>query len=294
VMILSAMIMQTFDAKDRIFLMTWISVKLTIFFRRKFDFITENKVDHLLNHTWIGGILLLLLAINHEDIDWIQIIHKGFLVVSIIYDMCFCLVSIEEKIKAVFLTFSLYLAISGSIGVLCWISTCVIATTQLLRWPSALKVYLRTPRTVCGPSYTILLMGACYKDSEVAMTSFVRLPTLLEIASVSSFFATIFFRPDNHSIYMLLSSLKQRRQTLVPDNNNNNTKNHKFIHAGLMVLSYMCMIAKFFTMEYDYPFRFLGVVFIAMSFLGLFCGTTFVLTLSNRLQNNVIFRDQNL
>jgi hypothetical protein len=31
-----------------------------------------------------------------------------------------------------------------------------------------------------------------------------------------------------------------------------------------------------------------------MSFLGLFCGTTFVLTLSNRLQNNVIFRDQNL
>lgn len=248
----------------------------------------ENKVCHLLYPMWIGGILLLL-GISNEDVDWIQIMHKGFLVVSVIYDMCFRLVSIEEKIKAVFLTFSLYLAILGSITVLCWISTCVIATIQLLRWPSALKVYLRTPRTICGPSYSILLIAACYKDSEVVMTSFIWLPTLLEIASVSSFVATMFFRPDNHSIYMLLLSLKQRRQTLVPDNdnNNNNTKNHKFIHAGLMVLSHMCMIIKFFTMEYNYPFRFVGIVSITMSSLGLFCGTTFVLTLSNRIQNNL-------
>jgi hypothetical protein len=291
-MIMYAMIMNSFDTEDKIVLMIWIGVKLTIFFRRKFDFM-ENKVCHLLNPMWIGGILILL-VINNEDIDWIQITHKGFLVVSVIYDMCFRLVSIEEKIKAVFLSFSLYLAISGSITVLCWISTCVIATIQLLRWPSALKVYLRSPRTICGPSYTILLMGACYKDSEVVMTSFVRLPTLLEIASVSSFVATIFFRPDNHSIYMLILSLKQRLQTLVPDNNNINTKNHKFIHAGLMVLSYMCMIVKFFTMEYDYPFRFLGYFSIMMSSFGLFCGTTFMLTLSNRIQNNVILRDQNL
>jgi hypothetical protein len=291
-MIMFAMTMKTFDTKDKIVLMIWIGVKLTIFFRRKFDFM-ENRVCHLLNPMWIGGILLLL-ALNNQDVDWIQITHKGFLVVSAIYDMCFRLVSIEEKIKAVFLSFSLYLAISESITVLCWISTCVIATIQLLRWPSALKDYLRTPRTICGPSYAILLMAACYKDSEVVMTSFVRLPTLLEIASVSSFVATIFFRPDNHSIYKLILSLKQRRQTLVPDNNNNNTKNHKFIHAGLMVLSNMCMIVKFFTMEYDYPFRFLGIVSITMSSLGLFCGTTFVLTLSDRIQNYIIFRDQNL
>ena len=293
---------------DKIVLMLWISMKLTVYFRRKFDWTKYSTLyQYLVNLLYIG-IFIIVTAYCQKDDNNIRLRNmcNGLLLASIIFEMRFCLVSTEEKLKSLYLTCSLYLANSeaGSIAVLTWTSTCVIATTQLLRWPPAMKVYLRTLRTICGPSYTILVIGACYKESLVGLAvigdctrynapasspSFlnIRLPTLLEIAAVTSFVASIFFRPDNHSTRLLLSSCSNQLRLLLRPRlllrhrerqailtMVENFKSDKLIHAGLMILSYLCMIAKFLSIDYDSPFRSLGILFIALSLLGLVCGTT--------------------
>lgn len=181
----------------------------------------------------------------------------------------------EEILKSTLLAGSIHFAISGSVVTLSWTATCVMATTQLLRWPSSLKMRLRSIRTVFGPSYAILIAGACIRetfaltDSEAFQLTYqFRSPSLLECAAASSILASVLFRPDNQEVLaMFFWSLPIKNWEGTPS-----PKQHKHIHALLMIVSYICMVVKFFLLDLGCRWRVVGALLIAGSCLGCVLG----------------------
>ena len=217
----------------------FISIRLTIFFRRTFD-VAGNKVFHIINCSWISIYFLLLPVVAYyKYTEWLQTVCEWLLLAFVIYSLYVHSLSKEKMGKSFFLFITLHVSISESISIaaLCWISTCVIATTRLLRWPSFVKLYLRKVRTILGPSYTILFIGACYKEHRYLSINnykhsvgaedtntrynvhyylfmkFVFTPSLLKVAFLSSFIASILYRIDNNSIWTVFVTpfSKQKR-----------------------------------------------------------------------------------
>lgn len=249
-----------------------------------------------------------------KDTEQIQTACEWLLLALVLYSLYIDFLSREEMVKSCILFISLYVSISESISIaaLCWISTCVIATSQLLRWPSSLKVYLRKVRTILGPSYAILIMGACYKEHHSLLFNnnytdafgaddtntkyyghhyplmiFILVPSLLKVAFISSFIASVFYRPDNNSIWMVFvtqlskqkKDLERKTQAKIIATNTTSPhhdimKRHRSIHAMMMMLSYFCMIIKFFHTEYNYNVHCVGILLIVSSLIGFIIGNT--------------------
>lgn len=321
----------------------WVGVRITIFFRRRFAFATPSTLFGWLLELWCPALFLLLCgthgdepkesSLETETSAWMPSLPPPLgtclLAGTVCADARLHLVSAPETTKAVVTAASLYCAKEGSIAFLTYASVCGVATTQFLRWPSSAKARLRGIRTICGPSYTILVAGAWWKEagertaavgsttSSSAWVAFHRGPTLLETAALCSLLASVFFRPDNDGARTLLRSRKKHLVGPVPRLQRQTTRAHavavrlsgeewclsggkatenagagatnaaaRAIHAGLMVLSYACMVARFWsTCEtcYGSELRAIGIASIGLSVAGLAFGTRLLERPSRRI-----------
>ena len=265
-------------------LLTWIGTRVTIYYRKNFDWM-DCYAEHL-----VELLVVLVCAQNRFQENYVATVLKdGILFAFTLVVMTCHLKSSEEVAKAILVAASLRLVLSeaGSVPVLTWTATCGMATTQLLRWPPAMKDYLRTLRTVCGPIYTILTVGACLKQNvwNGAPSSGVvfkcsgrlRSPTILDLAAVLSLIGSFLFRPDNASTWLLLSRCWNgtiKRWGGAAWSPSQDFARTKRMHASSMVVSFLCMVTKFLGINYDYSTRSIGITLIVLSSLGLACGTT--------------------
>jgi hypothetical protein len=252
-------------------LLVWVGSRLTVFYRKRFDLSRDARP--------VSDFATLSLMILISVLDRRRLNELGFLLIAL--EMRLRLSTAQEILKASSLSFSMYLAISGTVPVLTWTALCIMATTQLLRWPPALKHYLRNLRTVCGPSYAILVAGATFQETLLLSTAsdegsssyetlvrFLYYPSLLKVAAFCSSVASIMFRPDNDQIWLLVPYLTSLKECgWIP-----HERNHKLIHASLMLLSLLCMIVKFYKLGFEPPIRRLGEVLIGLSIVGLVFG----------------------
>ena len=203
----------------------WIGVKLTIFFTKKF-----NYVEHVYQRLAIDIPLVLVLTLKaiYRN-SWMELIAAPialFPFVSAIRDMRSMLGSKEEVVKSLVLSACLLapsMTEEGSSFLPCL--SVIFATSQFLRWPEKLKEFLREARIIFGPAYVLAVLGAWSKSVNDSSNIFPILP----LAAISSSAAAIFFRPDNTEVLKWM-------QVPVPT-----SLTRKFIHAGLMFLSFGCM-----------------------------------------------------
>lgn len=130
----------------------------------------------------------------------------------------------EELIKSIVLGFTVFLVFYLSVDSLAPLAV-VCAITQLLRWPTRLKNYLREPRIIFGPVYALLAIGAWIKSD---LTSY-----LLFVSEIAVFFASIFLRPDNNELLQFLVFLGLS----IPS-----AHKRKMAHGFLMFLSMICLM----------------------------------------------------
>jgi len=256
---------------DRLPLLFWIGARLTLFFRKKFNASDVWPTTDIVGLA-MAIVIFFLCTDGTFDLLWLT---YSFLEVS---HRLGSSGSSLEMVKSVLLACSLYLTIKGSVTLLCWIAVCVMATTQLLRWPMVLKISLRKLRTVCGPSYATFIIGAYYKEASVLTNTeeatpfptFYRPPSLLKCAALCSCFASMLFRPDNQQLWSLIPFSKELiDQGWIPAQNR-----HKAIHAGLMLFSYFCMVSKYCLLDLEPPFRLAGATLIILSLTSLIMGTS--------------------
>ena len=253
-------------------LLLWLGSRLTVFYRKRFNL--KKDAQPVTDITTLS-LMIMITFLNQRLLN-----ELGFLFIAC--ELRFRLSTTQEILKAFSLTFSVYLAISGTVTILSWIALCVMAMTQLLRWPPTLKHYLRNLRTVCGPSYAILVVGAMYQEETLRLsmamdegtTSYKTLiwflyhPSLLGIAAFCSSLASITFRPDNDQIWLLVPySTSLKEHGWIP-----HERNHKLIHASLMLISFLCMIIKFYKLELEPSMRRVGEILIGFSIVGLVLG----------------------
>lgn len=267
-------------------MLLWIGINVTIYYRRKFDW--TNCATPLLERLVELCSILTCVPNRVYEVDAAAAWKVGIVLAFVLVRTISRLKSREETAKSVAVagSFQLVASEAGSVPVLTWIATCGMAATQLLRWPPAVKDRLRTLRTICGPIYTILVVGACLKENpngapsmgfDSGGTTCLRSPTLLELAAVSSSIGSVLFRPDNASIWSLLSWVWNGAAKSLgaaawsPSQDFARTKG---IHACLMVVSFLCMVIKFLRIDYGASARSIGILLIALSSSGLACGTT--------------------
>jgi hypothetical protein len=268
---------------DEVALLLWLGTRLTVFYRRRFDFSEHTRP--------LIDLVSLGLAITNSYLQTHSFVSSSGAIFYMwpFFETFFRVESTHEMLKSLLLSCSFCFAVTGTVASLSWIAVTVMASTQLLRWPPALKVYLRNIRTMCGPSYAIFIAGACLKEMDLSdvgsqdepqSRSFLLPPSLLQFSAVSAIFASIMFRPDNQAVWSLLPYADDlRRLGLIPS-----PEHQKRIHASLMVLSYVCMVVKLFLLEFDLPLRTLGCFLIAMSCIGLVMGVSSIRNFLNLME----------
>ncbi|KAG7349487.1 hypothetical protein IV203_012084 [Nitzschia inconspicua] len=244
----------------------WFASRLTVFYRKNFSI-----QEHIRPWVDLGMMGLAMWCYTCKRNDISRQSHL-FLCACSVVESIRRVDSLEEIFKSLLVASSFYLASTETVAVLSWAAVCIMATTQLLRWPPGLKAYLRSLRTVCGPSYAILITGACQREScgDISTDLFLRLPllrspSLLECATFSSLLASIAFRPDNKELWRILPGVSKRG--FIPSETR-----QKHVHATLMILSYICMVAKFIALDFDNPWKVTGYVLISCSSIGLILG----------------------
>jgi hypothetical protein len=265
-------------------LLLWLGTRLTVFYRRRFDF--RQHVRPLIDLSSLG------LAIIHSYLETSSFASSSSTVIYYIWPFFEAFVRVEstqEMLKSLLLSCSFRLATTGTVASLSWMAVCIMATTQLLRWPPYLKLYLRDLRTVCGPSYAILIAGACLKEAHFVDVGSQQThvpqrdcgpPSLLQCSAVSAILASIIFRPDNQALWSLLPYADAlRKRGMIPS-----PQRQKHIHASLMVLSYAGMVAKFFLLDFGLPLKTVGCFLMALSWTGLIMGVSSIANFSNPLQ----------
>ena len=198
----------------------WIGVKLTIFFKRRFQWI-----EHIFARLDSANLILIIAAHFLLPEVWLlQIVTAVIAMVSAIktvknmYDMT----NLSELVKSLVL---------GACIIVSWksergsyklpLSSVFFALTQFLRWPRSLKDFLSEVRIVCGPAFPLSVVATWFKQSEPSGSSSWGLPFAVLCSSV----AAIFCRPDNSEVLVLL-------HLPVPS-----SRNRKVFHAILMVFS---------------------------------------------------------
>ena len=201
----------------------WIGVILTIFFKKRFRW-----REHVFPYLRLdSGILILIMSAQFLLPEvWLQMITAVIAMVSAIRDMHLRLSNRWEKGKSLVLWFCIIASWRAERGsCILPLSSVLFALTQFLRWPRWLKDLLSEVRIVCGPAFVISVFATWMKRSEPSGWSF----WVLLVAVICSSVASIFFRPDNSEVLVLL-------HLPVPS-----SRNRKVCHATLMAFSLFCM-----------------------------------------------------
>lgn len=201
----------------------WIGVKLTIFFKKRFQW-----GEHFLPRLGLdsANLILMISAIFFLPEVWFQIITAVIAMVSAITDMKSMMTNPWEIFKSLVLGACITVSWNIERGSFILPSSSVFfALTQFLRWPKSLKDFLSEIRIVCGPAYPLSVIATWLKGSEPSGLSY----WVLLVAAFCSSVAAIFFRPDNSEVLVLF-------RLPVPS-----ARNRKVCHAILMCSSLLCM-----------------------------------------------------
>ena len=202
----------------------WIGVKLTIFFKKRFQW-----GEHVFSRLGLDSAILILITSAHfllPEVWLLQMITAVISMVSAIRDMYLMMSSPGEYFKSLVL---------GACIIVPWLTernSCILpsfsvlfALTQFLRWPIWLKDFLSEVRIICGPAFVLSVLATWLKLSEPSGWSY----WVLLVAVFCSSAAAIFFRPDNSEVLVLL-------HLPVPS-----PRDRKVCHAILMAFSLLCM-----------------------------------------------------
>ena len=202
----------------------WIGVKLTILFKKRFQW-----REHVLARLGLDSAILILIISAHfllPEFWLLQMITAVIAMVSAITDMHLTMTNPWEYVKSLVL---------GACIIVCWKierGSCILpsssvffALTQFLRWPKSLKDFLSEVRIVCGPAFPLSVFATWLKQGEPSGWS----SWVLFVAVLCSSVAAIFFRPDNSEVLVLF-----HLPVPIP-------RNRKVCHAILMAFSLLCM-----------------------------------------------------
>ena len=202
----------------------WIGVKLTIFFKKLFQW-----KEHFLARLELDSANLILIISAHfllPEVWLLQMITAVIALVSAITDVYLMLTNRGEYVKSLVLGACIIASWNFERGSYILPSSSVFfALSQFLRWPKILKDFLSEVRIVCGPAFAISVFATWLKQSEPSGWSY----WVLLVAVLCSLAAAIFFRPDNSEVLVLF-------HLPVPS-----SRNRKVCHAILMTLSLLCM-----------------------------------------------------
>ena len=197
----------------------WIGVKLTIFFKKRFQW-----RQHFLARLELDSAILILIVSAHflrPEVWLLQTIIAVRVMASAIRDMRLMLTNRWEYFKSLVLGACIIVSWKTERGSYILPSLSVFfALTQFLRWPKSLKDFLSELRIVCGPAFALSVFATWLKQSESYW--------VLRLAVVCSSVAAIVFRPDNAEVFVLCP-------LPVP-----NARNRKVCHAILMTCSLLC------------------------------------------------------
>ena len=196
----------------------WIGVKLTLFFKKRFQW-----KEHFLARLELDCANLILIISAHFLLPevWLQMITAVIAMVSAIRDMYLMLTNPWEYFKSLVLGACIIVSWKAERGSYILPSLSVFfALTQFLRWPKSLKDFLSEVRIVCGPACALSVFATWLKQSELYW--------VLCLAVLCSSVAAIFFRPDNSEVLLLF-------HLPVPS-----ARNRKVCHAILMTCSLLC------------------------------------------------------
>ena len=202
----------------------WIGVKLTIFFKKRFQW-----REHVIPRLELDSAILILIISAHfllPGVWLLQMITAVIALVSAVWDMYLMLTDLWEYVKSLVLTACMIASWNFERGSCILPSASVFfALTQFLRWPTRLKDRLSEVRIVCGPAFPLSVFATWLKRSEPSGWSY----WVLLVAALCSSAAAIFFRPDNSEVLVVfhLPVLSSR--------------NRKVCHAILMTLSLLCV-----------------------------------------------------
>ena len=202
----------------------WIGVKLTIFFKKRFQW-----GEHVFSRLGLDSAILILITSAHfllPEVWLLQMITAVISMVSALRDMYLMMSSPREYFKSLVL---------GACIIVPWLTernSCILpsfsvlfALTQFLRWPIWLKDFLSEVRIICGPAFVLSVLATWLKLSEPSGWSY----WVLLVAVLCSSAAAIFFRPDNSAVLVLF-------HLPVPS-----SRHRKVCHAILMTCSLLCM-----------------------------------------------------
>ena len=202
----------------------WIGVKLTIFFKKRFQW-----REHAIPRLGLDSAILILIISAHfclSEVWLLQMITAVIAMVSAIKDMYLMLTNLWEYVKSLVLGACIIVSWNIERGSCILPSASVFfALTQFLRWPKWLKDFLSEVRIVCGPAFPLSVFATWLKRSEPSGWSY----WVLLVAVLCSSVAAIFFRPDNSEVLVVfhLPVLSSRSR--------------KVCHATLMAFSLLCM-----------------------------------------------------
>ena len=199
----------------------WIGVKLTVFFKKRFQW-----REHVIPRLELDSAILIHIISAHfllPEVWLLQMITAVRVMVSAVRDKYLMLTNLWEYVKSLVLTGCLIASwkIERDSYILPSLSV-FFALTQFLRWPKRLKDFLSEVRIICGPAFVLSVFATWLKQSESSW--------VLRLAVLCSSVAAIFFRPDNSEVSLDLFHLP------VPS-----PRNRKVFHAILMTLSLLCM-----------------------------------------------------
>ena len=195
---------------------------LTIFFKKNFR-LQNDAQPHLPLAMGLG--ILWAPAAIYALPSPVQAVQAGLTALCVLKEMR--VLTRVEQIKALVLSSCVLLpSVAPDCPQLFSLLAVGCATTQFLRWPVALKDFLRELRIICGPTYVLLVVGA-------AWAHFGRTPSsVLPIVAASlASFASVFLRPDN-------SEVVQRLGLPTPS-----TSARKLSHGAFMFSSFVCITA---------------------------------------------------
>ena len=201
----------------------WIGVKLTLFFKKRFqwkeDFLARLELDS-------ANLILIISAHFFLPEVWFQMITAVIAMVSAIRDMYLMMTNPWEQFKSLVLGACIIVSWKTERGSYILPSLSVFfALTQFLRRPKSLKDFLSEVRIVCGPAFALSVFATWLKLSEPSGWSY----WVLLVAVLCSSVAAIFFRPDNSEVLVLF-------HLPVPS-----SRSRKVCHAVLMTCSLLCM-----------------------------------------------------
>ena len=225
----------------------WIGVKLTIFFKKGFEW----RKHGFPRRGSDSAVLIFLVFSYYSRLQHVLLLHMITAVTALllgVMDMFSMLDSVNERIKSLILVISVFVPWVSEHNSSCFpLLFTLFGTVQFLRWPMRLKEYLREVRINFGPAYVLIVIGTWLKCADGIFSS-----KLLLAAALCSFVAGFFLRPDNAEILKLCGN---RAPT--------ETK-RKVSHAFLMFFSFICT-AKYFLSSQSFSWTSKAIVQVGIA-----------------------------